>query len=251
MDPRTDDLGELSFDQLMELERRAEARAAAGGGGDVDDTAGEPDEPDDRGGDDVIVLPWWQHPVNIITLVVTAAILAAMTGWMLGQNEARVPHNEVDTGFLQDMRLHHEQAIFMGFVFRELPDTDPELRAIAASIVQGQSLEVGRMVQLLRSFGEAEARDLEETAMTWMGMVADSSSMPGMASEDELDALIAATGEDADELFVQLMTEHHEGGIEMAEFAAARAANEEVRRMAESMASAQRGEIAEMLMLLD
>lgn len=248
MDSRTDDLGELSFDQLMELERRAEARAAAGGGdveGPDDDTGGEGDD------DGAVVLPWWQHPVNIFTIVVTAAILAAMTGWMLGQNEARVPHDAVDTGFLQDMRLHHEQAVFMGFVYRDLPDTDPELRAIAASIVQGQSLEVGRMVQLLRSFGEAEARDLEETAMTWMGMAASSTSMPGMASEAELEALIASSGEAADELFVELMIEHHQGGIEMAEFAAERAANEEVRLMAASMASAQRGEIAEMLGLMD
>lgn len=243
MDSRADDLGELSFDQLMELERRADERAAAGGDGEPGD-----DGDDD---DDVLVLPWWQHPVNIVTLVVTAAILAAMTGWMLGQNDARVPHNDVDTGFLQDMRLHHEQAVFMSFVYRDLPDTDPEIRAIAASIVQGQSLEVGRMVQLLRSFGEDEARDLEETAMTWMGMVADSTSMPGMASEAELDALIASSGEDADQLFVELMIEHHEGGIEMADFAADRGANDEVRLMAESMASAQRGEIAELLGVLD
>src|SRR5690606_15878300 len=118
--------------------------------------------------------------------------------------------------------LHHEQAVFMGFVYRDLPDTDPEIRATAASIVQGQSLEVGRMVQLLRSFGAAEARDLEERAMTWMGMVADSTSMPGMASEDELDELIASSGADADALFVRLMTEHHVGGIEMAEYAAER-----------------------------
>jgi uncharacterized protein (DUF305 family) len=248
MDARTDDLGELSFDQLMELERRAEARAAAGG----DDVDGPGDDRGDDGDDDgAIVLPWWQHPVNIVTIVLTAAILAAMTGWMLGQNEARVPHDAVDTGFLQDMRLHHEQAIFMGFVYRDLPDTDPELRAIAASIVQGQSLEVGRMVQLLRSFGEAEARDLEETAMTWMGMAADASSMPGMASEAELDALIASSGEEADALFVDLMTQHHEGGIEMAEYAAERASNDEVRQMAASMASAQRSEIAEMLALTD
>lgn len=248
MDSRTDDLGDLSFDQLMELERRAEARAAAGDGG-VDDPDGVDDSGD--GDDDVLVLPWWQHPVNIFTMVVTAAILAAMTGWMLGQNEARVPHDDVDTGFLQDMRLHHEQAVFMGFVYRDLPDTDPEIRAIAASIVQGQSLEVGRMVQLLRSFGEEEARDLEETAMTWMGMAADATSMPGMASEAELDALIASSGEEADQLFVELMIEHHEGGIEMAEYAAERGSNDEVRLMAESMASAQRGEIAELLGVLD
>jgi uncharacterized protein (DUF305 family) len=249
MDSRTDDFGELSFDQLMELERRAEARAAAGGGdADIDDA-----EPDRRGrGDDgVIVLPWWQHPVNIVTIVLTAAILAAMVGWMIGDNASRAPHDDVDTGFLQDMRLHHEQAIFMGFVYRDLPDTDPEIRAVAASIVQGQSLEVGRMVQLLRGFGEEEARDLDETAMTWMGMAADSTSMPGMASEAELDALIASSGVEADELFVQLMTEHHLGGIEMAEYAAERAADGEVRLMAASMASAQRSEIAEMLALAD
>ena len=248
MDSRADDLGELSFDQLMELERRAEARAAGGDGGDDGDVVGR----DEHGGDgEVIVLPWWQHPVNIVTLVLTAASLASMVGWMIGDNASRTPHNEVDTGFLQDMRLHHEQAVFMGFVYRDLPDTDPEIRATAASIVQGQSLEVGRMVQLLRSFGAAEARDLEERAMTWMGMVADSTSMPGMASEDELDELIASSGADADELFVRLMTEHHVGGIEMAEYAAERAANDEVRLMAASMASAQRGEIAELLALVD
>ena len=250
MDSRADDLSELSFDQLMELDRRAEARAAAGGDGG-DDGDGSADRDEHGGDDDVIVLPWWQHPVNIVTLVLTAAILASMVGWMIGDNASRTPHNDVDTGFLQDMRLHHEQAVFMGFVYRDLPDTDPEIRAVAASIVQGQSLEVGRMVQLLRSFGEAEARDLEERAMTWMGMVADSTSMPGMASEDELDELIASSGAEADALFVRLMTEHHVGGIEMAEFAAERAANDEVQLMAASMASAQRGEIAELLALVD
>lgn len=249
MASRTDDLGDLSFDQLMELERRQAARTAAGGG-DVGESVGELDR-DEHGDDGVIVLPWWQHPLNILTIVLTAAILAAMIGWMIGQDAARAPHDDVDTGFLQDMRLHHEQAIFMGFVYRDLPDTDPELRTIAASIVHGQSLEVGRMIQLLRTFGEEEARDLEEPAMTWMGMEGHSGAMPGMASEAQLDELIASSGEAADALFVELMTEHHVGGIEMAGFAAERAANEEVRRMAASMASAQRGEIAEMLHLVE
>lgn len=235
MDSRADDLGELSFDQLMELERRAEARTAAGA----------------AGADDELVLPWWQHPVNIVTMVLTAAILAAMVGWMIGDQSARTPHNAVDTGFLQDMRLHHEQAVFMGFVYRDLPDTSPEIRAVAASIVQGQSIEVGRMIQLLRSFGADEARDLDEAAMTWMGMSADPTSMPGMASDAELDALVASSGSEADELFVRLMVDHHEGGIEMAEFAIDRAANDEVQLMAASMASAQRGEIAELLGLVD
>src|SRR5262245_17777789 len=78
--------------------------------------------------DDVIVLPWWQHPLNIITIVVTAALLAGMIGWMIGDSNSELAHNEVDTGFLQDMREHHEQAVYMSFVYYSLPDVDPGLR---------------------------------------------------------------------------------------------------------------------------
>ena len=66
------------------------------------------------------MLPWWQHPLNILTLVVTAAVLAAMIGWMIGDSNSELDHSEVDTGFLQDMREHHEQAVYMSFVYRSL-----------------------------------------------------------------------------------------------------------------------------------
>ena len=239
MDAPADESADLSFDQIMELERRADARddeAAA------IESSGSDAEP--------IVLPWWQHPVNILTLVVTAAILAGMTGWMVGDSGPRIDHNEVDTGFLQDMREHHEQAVLMGFIFRGLPDTDPGLRTIAAGIVRGQSMEVGRMIQLLRDYGETEANETD-VSMTWMGMSAGVDQMPGMATEDEIEQLGQLSGEQADRLFVALMSEHHVGGIEMADFAADNAQTEEVRNMARAMASAQRGEIEEMDQLID
>lgn len=229
---------DLSLDQLVELERLdAEADAEA-----------ETDAAHAHG--DGIVLPWWQHPLNIVTLVVTAAILAGMIGWMVGDSGSRLEHNDVDTGFLQDMRVHHEQAVLMGIIYRNLPDTEPGLRSIARLIVIGQSLEVGRMVQLLRSFGESEVNETD-TAMVWMGMASGVASMPGMATDDELDELGRLEGRAADELFVELMSEHHVGGIEMAEFAVANASNDEVIKMAQSMASGQRGEIVEMASLLD
>jgi uncharacterized protein (DUF305 family) len=235
MNAPSDQAPDLSFDQLMELDRRAAAREAAS-------EAGSDDGSD---GDGTIVLPWWQHPVNIITMVVTAAILAAMIGWMVGDNSSRLGHNEVDTGFLQDMRVHHEQAVLMGIIYRNLPETDPGLRTIARSIVVGQSIEVGRMIQLLRDFGESEVND-SETSMLWMSMVAEPGEMPGMASDAELDQLGRLSGREADELFVALMTEHHLGGIEMAEFAADNAETDEVKVMAAGMASTQAGEIHEM-----
>ncbi len=239
MTPPTGQQPDLSLDQIVELERRAAERDLAEDGDRAGGGSGTTafDEP--------IVLPWWQHPMNIVTLLVTAVLVAGMVGWMIGDSAADVQHNDVDTGFLQDMREHHEQAVMMSFLYRALPDTDNGLAVIAGSIIQGQSIEVGRMIQLLRDFGESEAGD-GETTMLWMGMSAGSGQMPGMASEAELEQLADSTGRDADELFVRLMTAHHIGGIEMAEFAAENAESSEVRDMAASMAAAQRGEIVEM-----
>jgi uncharacterized protein (DUF305 family) len=194
---------------------------------------------------DEIVLPWWQHPINIVTIVVTCAVLAAMIGWMVGDSGSELEHNEVDTGFLQDMREHHDQAVYMGFVYRSLADIDAGLNTVAGSIIRGQDIDIGRMIQMLRLFGEAEANE-GDTSMAWMGMPVPRGEMPGMASEEDLDRLAASSGAEADELFVELMREHHLGGIHMAEYAAEHAGSEEVRKMAAAMAASQAEEIAEM-----
>lgn len=194
--------------------------------------------------DDELVLPWWQHPFNIVVLVVTAAILAGIAGWMVGDSNGELAHNEVDTGFLHDMREHHEQAVYMSFVYRSLPDIDAGLNIVAGSIIVGQSQDVGRMVQLLRMFGEPEANE-GDTSMAWMGMPTDRGDMPGMASEADLDRLSASSGREADELFAELMIAHHQGGIHMADYASGNAESAEVREMAASMSRSQADEIAE------
>jgi uncharacterized protein (DUF305 family) len=200
--------------------------------------------------DDVIVLPWWQHPLTILTIVITAALLAGMVGWMIGDSNSELAHNEVDTGFLQDMREHHEQAVYMSFIYNSLPDTDSGLRTVATSIIMGQNQDIGRMVQMLRMFGEPEANE-GETSMAWMGMPVERGQMPGMASDADLDKLATLSGREADEFFVQLMKAHHEGGIHMAEYASGNAKNAEVRAMASAMATSQQEEIAEMQRELD
>jgi uncharacterized protein (DUF305 family) len=195
--------------------------------------------------DDVIVLPWWQHPLNILTIVITAALLAGMVGWMIGDTNSELAHNEVDTGFLQDMREHHEQATYMSFIYNSLPDTDSGLRTVATSIIIGQNQEIGRMVQMLRMFGEAEANE-GDTSMAWMGMPVERGKMPGMATDADLDKLATLSGKEADAFFVQLMKAHHEGGIHMAEYAAGNAENEETKALASAIVKSQQDEIAEM-----
>jgi uncharacterized protein (DUF305 family) len=247
---------DLSLDQLVELERRAAEREAAQA--EAADRATDDDH-------DVLVLPWWQRPFNIGLLVVTAALLVGMVGWLIGDSGAQPKHDAVDVGFLHDMREHHEQAVYMGLIFGELDDTNPGLQIVAITIVRGQSIEVGRMIQLLRSFGEPEARD-EGTPMDWMSDAAHAehvgsapaggdpddpfTQMPGMATEEQLEALAAASGAEADALFVELMSAHHRGGIDMAAYAAEHAQNDEVVKMAAGMVRAQEGEIIEMENLL-
>ena len=216
-----------------------------------DDHADHADHADhDDHDDDVVVLSWWQNPVNIVALLVAVALIAGMVGWLIADTRSEPASSDVDVGFLHDMRDHHDQAVQMGYMYLALPDTDPALRTVARSIISGQSIDIGRMIQLLRSMNAPEASETNE-AMAWMGMPTPVDQMPGMATEAEIEELAASSGAAADQLFVELMSEHHRGGIHMAEVAAADAANEDVRSMAAAMAASQAEEIGELERLID
>jgi uncharacterized protein (DUF305 family) len=194
-------------------------------------------------------LPWWQSKLNLAVLAVAIAVLCGGLGWVVGNNRAIPDPNAVDVGFLQDMRAHHEQAVYLGLYYLEDKGTNPALRDIAREIVFGQGIEIGRMIQLLRQFGKPDANQTD-TVMTWMNEPFPADKMPGLASDSDIDRLLAATGTDADNLFVQLMVAHHQGGIHMAQYAAAHANVNEVRQFAAAMVGAQQGEITEMQALV-
>lgn len=68
---------------------------------------------------------------------------------------------------------------------------------------------------------------------------------PGMATEDQLDRLRNAQDAAADALFLDLMSEHHRGGLHMADDAAERAHDPDVRELASIMRRNQGVEINE------
>ncbi|HET9020465.1 MAG TPA: DUF305 domain-containing protein, partial [Ornithinibacter sp.] len=76
-------------------------------------------------------------------------------------------------------------------------------------------------------------------------------SMPGMATAAQLDELRAATGVEAERIFLRLMIAHHEGGVAMANAAVADARTTEVRTLAAAVAAAQTSEIALLQGMLD
>lgn len=198
-------------------------------------------------------LPWWQSRLNIGLAVVLLLVTGFAGGSLLPRGNDPTVHGRVDTGFLQDMRIHHEQAVTMAVVYRSIAATgstlDQTLRTIALEIEIHQSTESGRMVQLLRLFGEAETNESTEV-MGWMGHSMPMDTMPGLASDEDLALLRDARGAGADRLFARLMIAHHEGGIEMARYAAENGRNREVRALARSMIKAQTGEIAELRRIL-
>ena len=190
--------------------------------------------------------PWWENPLTRVILIAALLVGLLAFGYRWGHSNGGEEFNKVDVGYLQDMRVHHEQAVTMAMLYIESAQgTDPVLREIAREIIIDQSIDNGRMIQLLREFGKPEANETD-IGMEWMGMPAQLEMMPGMATDKQLRDLASATGTTADNLFVDLMVAHHKGGVHMAEYAMTNAVNDEVVKMAAATVEAQQSEIIDL-----
>lgn len=183
---------------------------------------------------------WLSWP-RLVALVAAFAFLASAVVYVVDSRESQP--GAVDVGFYQDMTVHHEQAIELSMIELAVGE-DPAASTFAKEILMFQSREIGIMATRLEDWGASG--DRPPTAMAWMDMSIPVSEMPGMATEEQVDALGAAEGRDADALFLDLMAEHHRGGIHMASYAATHAENAEVRELAGRMARLQATEVNEM-----
>jgi uncharacterized protein (DUF305 family) len=95
--------------------------------------------------------------------------------------------------------------------------------------------------------------------MAWMGGghtghsahdASDGAVMPGMATEAELAQLRSLSGPAFDVEFLRLMTRHHQGGFDMAEYAAENGDVTAVRTLARSIADTQSAEVRTMVGML-
>ena len=107
-----------------------------------------------------------------------------------------------DIMFLQMMIPHHQQAIDISNLALK-NSKNAELLALAKIIARDQAAEITLMRKWLK---DATASEDMGHAMHDMG---------GMLSDDELAALTAAKGSTFDRLWLQGMTEHHDGAIHM------------------------------------
>ncbi|MEX3107150.1 DUF305 domain-containing protein [Streptomyces sp. V2] len=160
--------------------------------------------------------------------------------------------DSADAGFARDMAVHHQQAVEMSYIVRDRTD-DEEVRRLAYDIAQTQANQRGMLIGWLDLWGlpKVSAR----APMTWMGMGnlasgKDGALMPGMATNSELDKLRSLSGKQAEVFFLQLMTDHHKGGVHMAEGCVSKCAVGVEKRLAQGMVAAQESEIGLMADML-
>jgi uncharacterized protein (DUF305 family) len=202
------------------------------------------------------------RPLRAVLLAVIAVALVVLGGGLavaLGIGRTPTPAaDSVDAGFSRDMARHHLQGVEMANLAPE-HSSDPEVRQLAFDISATQTNQVGRMQGWLTLWGLPTSGG---EPMAWLGGtgmsghsghsghdmagMADGTLMPGMATEEELANLRSLSGTAFDVQFLRLMIRHHQGGLDMAQYAAAHAEVPAVRTLARSIAETQTAETTTM-----
>ncbi|MFD1715393.1 DUF305 domain-containing protein [Amnibacterium flavum] len=197
---------------------------------------------------------------SLLIAVAIAAIVAGGIGFAGGRASTLVTPTPTTTsaaaGFARDMQVHHNQGVELAML-EYLRTDDPDVRTLSYDIATTQAQQSGQMYGWLTQWGLPQFS--AAPAMSWMGdehgghssAPGESGVMPGMASEESIDELTAATGVEADRIFLTLMIAHHKGAVEMADGALERTDDPSVRALATTISKSQAAEITLMQSMLD
>ncbi|MEU9985508.1 DUF305 domain-containing protein [Streptomyces sp. NPDC048045] len=187
----------------------------------------------------------WVAGAAAAALVAAGAITYAVAEEGGGSGPKTPTAESADAGFARDMAVHHQQAVEMSYVVRDRTKNE-EIRRLAYDIAQTQANQRGMLIGWLDLWGLPKVS--ADPPMTWMGMGdmasgKDGALMPGMATDTEMKKLGTLNGKQAEIFYLQLMTDHHKGGIHMAEGCAAKCTVGVEKRLAQGMVDAQQSEI--------
>lgn len=165
-------------------------------------------------------------------------------------------HNDADVAFATDMIQHHAQALSMVdlTVNRTL---DPEVQQLADAVREAQGPEIETMSDWLQDWDEEIPETMRDHAnaghdMEGMGdsMEGMDSDMPGMMSGDDFDELENAPDAEFQTMWLEMMIEHHEGAVEMAQDQQENGQYKPAVDLAGDVVATQTAEIEEMEALL-
>ena len=121
------------------------------------------------------------------------------------------PASHADAEFMQDMIMHHAQAIEMTALIASHTE-NKALLSLGARISRSQSDEIKFMRRWL-----AVRRESESIPVSSMPDMSHDSThlMPGMLTPEQMQALRKAKGAEFDDLFLTGMIQHHGGALKM------------------------------------
>jgi uncharacterized protein (DUF305 family) len=170
-------------------------------------------------------------------------------GQSAGSVAAVATGSDADITFAQLMIPHHEQAVQMADMALEQA-TSQEVIDLATQIKAAQDPEIQQMRSWLQQWGAPEQMDgmdgMDHGDMDMGGQTAG-----GMMSDEDMGALMDASGADFDRMWLTMMIAHHEGAIEMAEQVKSQSTNPDVTALADAIVAGQTTEIDTMQTLLD
>lgn len=147
--------------------------------------------------------------------------------------------NDADVTFLQMMYPHHQQAVEMADLVPSRSQ-DQQVIDLAADIKAAQAPEMAQMQSMLTEFGKSVPS----------GGDAMGHNMPGMMSPEQMSSLEGMSGPEFDRMWLEMMIDHHEGAVQMAQTEIASGANPQAKQMAETIVSTQQREIDQMTAML-
>lgn len=150
--------------------------------------------------------------------------------------------NDADVTFAQGMIVHHEGALEMA----QMADgraQDPRVLDLADRIEAAQDPEIQTMTGWLEDWGQPTSG--EESG----GMDMDGGMDMGGMNMD-MSGLEAASGAEFDRMWLEMMTQHHRGAVDMADTEIADGQNADAIALAEQIVESQSAEIEEMGTLL-
>lgn len=183
---------------------------------------------------------------RLLAGVAAAGLL--LTGCAAGTAGPAVTHNDADVTFVQGMLPHHRQAVEMADLVAGRSG-NAEVVDLAARIGGGQQPEIDTMTGWLQEWGAAApAGGTEHGAMEHGGM--DHGGMGGMMTPEQMQGLDVASGPAFDRMFLEMMTAHHSGAVEMARVEIRDGADPDALALAQRIIDTQQAEITEMRTLL-
>ncbi|HEX6248147.1 MAG TPA: DUF305 domain-containing protein [Nocardioidaceae bacterium] len=162
--------------------------------------------------------------------------------------------NDADVDFASDMIQHHAQALQMVDLTMGR-NLDPEVARLTEDIRAAQAPEIELMVDWLEDWDQPipeTSRDHANAHSEDHGGGGEmDEDMPGMMGAEDMETLETAPEQEFQDLWLEMMVEHHEGAVAMSEEVLEDGENADVKALAEDIVETQQAEIATMQDLLE